>query len=624
MLHYSYFLFNLLARGRLEMTFFNNSLRNKLILFLLGAIIIPISVSIVVTYVFTKESVTKTNINNNTTLLYQGSSNIENYLNNVNQASLLIYQDAGNERSLFKITGKDTISFSDERELAIQFQFIANSLAEINQIYMYMDHSQYSYRFYNNLLRKTAGKTYTPKFENEQDVSIESTHQSHNYNLAKFPFEIPEQVFTVHRKILNHPSDTTLGTISMDVKLNMIKNISDKLYISGSEQFYLFNQDGTVIYASNDVDPLDSQRWLQAIKQQSGTAGYMEYKDEQFAGIQLYETIKTPIAEWVLVKHVPFEQLSKDARQLTMINSLIVLLFLIIAVIATIYISFHFTSPIKQLIRYINKIESGQLDASMDTQRTDEIGMLSKRFHQLMQRLDQLINREYKLELANKTNQLKALQAQVQPHFMNNALQSIGTLALQNKEKKIYLLIAALGKMMRYQMNTSEALVPLSSEIDYVNAYLNLQAQRFGEYLTFQIEQEEEAKSIRVPKMIVQPLVENCFKHGIITENNVCHIAISASVSKQQLVVSIADNGPGMEKSGLEALQFQLDHLHSEGSGSAASRIGLFNVLSRLRLYFNPAASILVESVQPRGFKVTLLIPLEEGGGLHHESTYRR
>src|SRR5690606_12556233 len=100
-----------------------------------------------------------------------------------------------------------------------------------------------------------------------------------------------------------------------------------------------------------------------------------------------------------------------------------------------------------------------------------------------MQRLNQLIMREYRLELANKTNQLKALQAQVNPHFMNNALQSIGTLALQHGDQKTYALISSLGKMMRYHMRADGRSVMLVEEIDYLRSYLALQRQRFGEDL---------------------------------------------------------------------------------------------------------------------------------------------
>lgn len=605
------------------MTYFKNSLRNKLVLFLLAAIVLPISTSIFVTYYYTKENVTKTYIDNNTTLLFQGGANLLNYMNRINQASLLIYQDSRNERSLYRILEKDEIQFADQQDLYVNFQYMVNSLAEIKQVFIYLDNPKLSYRFAYNLPRYTSGQSFKPVFEESHDIQIESTHLSHNYGVAKFPFEMAEDVITIHRKILNQPADNILGTLSIDIKLNMIHEISDMLYTSGEEELYLFNADGSIIYSSEDA-PTSEYPWLSPILNQDRQSGHLEYKSESFAGIHLYQKIKTPLADLTLIKRVPYEYLTKNAKQLTMINSLIVLSFLIIAAIGTIYVSFHFTSPVKQLLRYIIKIESGQMDADLDTTRTDEIGILSRRFHQLIQRLNQLINKEYRLELANKTNQLKALQAQVHPHFMNNALQSIGTLALQNNQKKIYSLIAALGKMMRYQMNTNEVLVPLSREIDYVNAYLGLQAQRFDEKLTFFIEAEDEAKEIEVPKMILQPLVENCFKHGFIKQNNVGEVRITARLIKPDLLsISVEDNGSGLDDKQLEALQFQLDHLYSEGAGSGENRIGLFNVLSRLQLYFNQHTSITLTARQPQGLKVTLLIPVAKGDISQHESIDR-
>jgi two-component system sensor histidine kinase YesM len=604
------------------MKLFHNSLQNKLVLFLLFAIIIPILTSIIVTYNYTKSSVKKSYIEDNTTLLYQGSTNILNYLNRINQTSLLIYQDSRNERSLYKIIEKEEISFADEQDMYVSMQFMMNSLAEVKQIYIYMNKSDLSYRFAYNLRRNTSGPSYTPEFRANQDIYMESTHRSHTYGINKFPFELPQEVITIHRKILNQPTDEVLGSLSIDIKTDMINEIAQMLYASGDEQLYLLNQDRSIIYASERLDSNIQNTWMDVIMSRSAPSGQHEYQDEAFNGIHLYHTISTPFTEWTLVKRVPYEHLYKNARQLTLINSLIVISFLVIAVIATLYISFHFTSPIKQLIRYINKIEAGKLDAELDTQRTDEIGILSRRFHQMMQRLDQLINKEYRLELANKTNQLKALQAQVNPHFMNNALQSIGTLALQNNEKKIYSLISSLGKMMRYQMNTNEVLVPVSAEIDYVKAYLDLQSQRFDEKLNFHIDVAEEAKRIEVPRMILQPIVENCFKHGFIKQNNVGDIHIAVLFTHpHELVVQVEDNGAGMEEKELAALQTRLNLPHSGVEGNS---IGLSNVLSRLRLYFDRNAFITLENKHPQGLKVTLSIPLKEGENADHEGSHRR
>lgn len=597
------------------MIMYRNSLRNKLVIFLLCAIVIPISTSIILTYNYTKESVRKDFIQDNTTLLYQGSTNILNYLNRINQTSLLIYQDFNNEKSLHKIFKNGNIHLPEQQEIYRSLQQMSNSLQEAKQVHIYIQKDDVSFRVAYNTPRNSAGQTYKPMFPENSDVFIESTHLSHPYGISKFPYETQEYVISIHRKILNEPDDQVLGTLSIDVRMDMIKEISEMLYTSGDEQLFVLNQDGSIIYSSEVNETMDttSYPWIDDILNPSSSSGYYEYQDDNFDGIHLYQTLSTPFAQWTLVKRVPYEQLYMNARNLTLMNSLVVSLFLIIAVIATLYISFHFTSPIKQLIRYINKIEAGQLDAGIDTRRTDEIGILSRRFHQMMQRLNQLINKEYRLEIANKTNQLKALQAQVNPHFMNNALQSIGTLALQNNEKKIYSLISSLGKMMRYQMNTNDTLVPLSSEIDYVKSYLDLQAQRFDEKLQFHVDMEEETKRIDVPRMILQPIVENCFKHGFVKQNNVGEIRISAKlIDNNQLEISIEDNGAGMESKQLESIQALLNRLHTWDEGQGTN-IGLINVVARLRLYFSKNTQIILEARNPQGLKVTLTIPLEEG-----------
>jgi two-component system sensor histidine kinase YesM len=588
---------------------------------LLCAIIIPISTSIILTYNYTKESIKEDYIRDNTTLLQQGSTNMLNYLDRMDLVSLFIYQEFADTRNreLYNSFVYGNIQLSDRKEIERTLQVMSNSLKEVKQIYLYMIKEDVSFRYANNLFRDSQGQAYSIKFADEIDTFVESTHLSHAYGITNFPFEIEENVITIHRRLLNAPSSSILGSVSIDIKMDVIEEISEMLYTTGDEQLLLFNQDGSIIYSSeiSDLGELTPYLWIDAILNQSSSSGHVEYHDDEFDGIHIYQTLSTSFAEWTLVKRVPYEQLYKNARQLTLMNSLVVSLFLIIAVAATLYISFHFTSPIKQLIRYINKIEAGQLDASIDTHRTDEIGILSRRFHQMMQRLNQLINKEYRLEIANKTNQLKALQAQVNPHFMNNALQSIGTLALQNNEKKIYTLISSLGKMMRYQMNTNETLVPLSSEVDYVKSYLDLQAQRFDEKLQFHVDMEENTKHIEVPRMILQPIVENCFKHGFVKQNNVGELRITARLIDHKLLeIKVEDNGTGMETKRLESIQALLDRLHTWDEGLDTNNIGLINVISRLRLYFSKNTQISLEAREPQGLKVTLMIPLEKGDNL--------
>ena len=179
--------------------------------------------------------------------------------------------------------------------------------------------------------------------------------------------------------------------------------------------------------------------------------GYYDGKDAMI----VYEKLDLPYAPWTLVKQIPHQTLYKHSTELTSINAIIAILALFIVIFGTLWISIRITRPIKQLTSYMNQVKTG-LDVDIDVTSPDEIGILSRRFRTMMDTINNLILREYRLEIANKTNQLKALQAQIDPHFLYNSLQSIGTLALHNVPR-IYSLLSSLANMMRYNMRNSEA-----------------------------------------------------------------------------------------------------------------------------------------------------------------------
>jgi two-component system sensor histidine kinase YesM len=609
-----------------------NRLRNKLIAFLLVSVILPISISILITYQYTKESIKSDYIRENTNLIHQGAINIQNYMERINEATLLIYNDLSDESSLFQLIQKSNHSWLEEREMYRNLQFIANSVKDIEQIYLYSSATDTSFRFANNLLRSAPGQSYDPEMEQERDVRIDPAHPSHEYGIGrpKFLYHIEREVLSFHRKITDIPNADSLGFITLDVKTDTIRELGGQLYSPGNEELYIVDDRGNFIYASassvNDGADAETDDWVTGVLNAGEPQSNYHYKDARFSGIHIYERIVTPWMEWTLVKRIPYESLYEDARRITMINSLVVSFFLILSVIATVYISVRFTNPIKQLIRYINKIESGRLDADIDVNRNDEIGILAKRFHQLMQRLDQLITREYRLELANKTNQLKALQAQVNPHFLNNALQSIGTLALQHGDRKIYSLISSLGKMMRYHMKADGTSVPLSAELDYVRSYLELQRQRFDENLTFDIAADEQARAVQVPKMILQPIVENVFKHGFPDTKGPWVIEIDCQMAEPDVLeIRVGDNGVGIGDETRERLQAMLDRGTNpfEAEGRFEEGIGLYNILSRLRLYFSEQARLRLLVRPAGGLDVILSIPLTKGAPNAHESLDR-
>ncbi|WP_159882519.1 sensor histidine kinase [Paenibacillus puerhi] len=584
-----------------------NSIRNKLILFLLAATLLPLSTSIIVTYLVTERQVIKETIQTNSNLIYQGKTNLVNYLEGIKQASLLIYNDT----SLYGVVEEGAVSYISRSEIVRGLQSITNTIKEIHQAYLYIKKTDKSYLYTKgNLNARVEGETkYIPDI-GKGDLSIEPTHPSHTYGIQPVNVLPSSVVFTLHRSILNSLTMEELGTISLDVSIGFINSIGDQLYSQG-EELYVLDGQGTVVYGSRPVfrgKKLD-EPWVRELLAREDTSGSYEWSDSAFKGIQIYERIEDPSVTWTIVKRIPYELLYQHARQLTFANALILVLFMVIVIAGTVFISFKFTAPIKKLLGYIGKIQTGNMEVDIDVKGNDEFAILAHRFRIMMQTINQLITKEYKLEIANKTNQLKALQAQINPHFLYNALQSIGTLALQHEAPKVYSLLSSLAKMMRYGMNTNESIVPLKKELDYVRSYLQLQQQRFASELDVDYSIQEEAAHILVPKMIVQPLVENYFKHGFDPRTQTGRIAIRASCDDSgQLILDVSDNGRSIDEEQLAALRLNLKQ--PTDSVGEMDGIGLQNVLARLKLYYDNEAHMRLERKGPLGgFQVTLVIP---------------
>ncbi|WP_197479926.1 cache domain-containing sensor histidine kinase [Paenibacillus swuensis] len=616
----------------MRLSFIEGSIRSKLILFLLIAIIVPMTASIVISYFYTQDQVIEESVRSNTNLMFQGSTNLTNYMNIVEQSSLTPYTDTRTgTNTLFKIMERGLTDYMSKAEIYSSLINTSRAVKEIHQVYLYIQESKDAYLLNNGNKKEGIGtEPYRSLPDAPYRAYVEPTHLSHDYGLPKqSPYYAPQTVISIHRPIYKVPTAERIGQLSIDVKLDVIRSISEQLYTRGKEDLYILDHEGYVIYAGDEkwTGKHLNDEWAKDLLSREADSGHYNSSDEIFKGMNVYQHIRTPYLQWTIVKRIPDTTLYESVRQMTEINVIVMSASILIIVLGALYISVLFTQPIKQLIRSITQIGAGRLDVDIDVRRSDEIGILARRFQGMMQTINNLIMKEYKLEIANKTNQLKALQAQINPHFMNNALQSIGTLALQHNEKKIYTLISSLGKMMRYNMNTNEALVPLSKEMEHAKAYLELQGQRFEDKLTAKFYVEPEASAIVVPKMLLQPIIENYFKHGYETQGGEGTIDIDCRVVhtdpihaandeqhvEQLLRIEIRNNGRSIDEDDLLELQARLDLPPGSVTDLGYEGVGLLNVLSRLKLYFNDNATMTIENVQPVGLTVVMMIPTTKG-----------
>lgn len=602
----------------LTVKFIQGSIRNKLIVFLLIAIILPMIISIFISYMYTRESLKREFIRENLNTVYQGKSSIQEYLENINQVSLKVYKEIQEPDSLYQVLSGKSRNYLMDREISENIHSISKENNDIVQVYLHSNSNQQSYLIIDGFPKRTNESNPPLKQidfpKNKVDPYIESTHIAHNYGMNDFPYAPKDKVITIHRAIYKVPLKEYLGYISIDINLDSIRTMSDLLYSENSEDVHLIDNSGKVIYSSqeNIIGSKLTDDWAKLLQNKQTSSGYFESNNEDFSGITIYETVRHFEQEWVLAKRIPNQVLYRNANQLVLINALVVTVSLIIVILATLYISLKLTSPIKELISSIKKIKLKNMKLDINMKNTDEIGILAQTIKNMVGTIDNLIMKEYRLEIANKDNQLKALQAQINPHFIYNILQSIGALALQNNVPKIYDLTSSLGKMMRYTMNTSDPIVELSKEVDEVKTYLELQKQRFKQKLIYNISITDDIKNLSIPKMILQPLVENYFKHGFEHIEKPGEITINIKIIHPQLLlITVEDNGKGIAPDRLLFVQQKLNEEKTNATRIDQS-IGLSNVLSRIQLYFNQHAQIEIANREPNGVKVTLQIPLRK------------
>ena len=601
---------------------FKTSIRNKLIALLLVTTIVPFGMSIIITYFNTKEFLKNQVVQENSNLLYQGKVNLESYINKLNDLTLSLYNNP--DFMNFMRSSNIENNYLTMGLVKNVVQTILNAEENINQVYItfveddrVISASKRSTVVFSKNLVDTDKDSFDKAKESPFNMYIEPMHAQHENSLTS-----SKNVITLHRSFTNIPSNEVLAFISLEFSPDKIFELSQNLYNKEKEEFYIISSEGELIYSSNKVSSTDQdkQKWMDRLLQAEAENGTMEWEEDSFQGVMIYEQLPQSAGGWFLVKRVPYNTLYETAINVTKINILFGVIGLLLAIIATLFVSFKITSPIKVLLQNIQQVEEGNMKVQFESLGNDEIGILGFRFKQMIERINQLINREYKLELENKTNQLKVLQSQINPHFLYNALQSIGTVALKNKVPQIYSLVTHLSKIMRYGMNMKEAMVPLIKEINYTKAYLLLQQERFGEHLKYSIDVDEEVNNVQVPKMILQPIIENYFKHGFDIRDGVGEIKMECKREGLYLLIYVRDNGVGVSENRLEEIYQHFEEGKSRRDGEETN-IGLKNVYVRLKLYYDERATLQFRNQEEGGFLVAIRLPIGVEGD-ENESDY--
>jgi two-component system, sensor histidine kinase YesM len=418
-----------------------------------------------------------------------------------------------------------------------------------------------------------------------------------------------DYIFATAREIrqFRNLSFDNLGTII--IYLNMDKLVANIL--EGSKK-----RDGEflIVRQSNIIFPKETNSLFKeaaiSLDSQSVASRYQIKKIDNKNYFLVH--IKSNYFDWGYLNVIPYNQIFENINK---VKTFLIIIFILMFVVVTMFgIRFarNITIPLENLVDGMKYIKVGDfkeaskkaLQASV--MQDDEVGKLQQNFQAMIQQIDELINENYSKQLTIKETEFKALQAQINPHFLYNTLESINWLAKGNGQTQISRMVESLGFLLRNSINLKKPLITIEEELTIVKNYVVIQQYRFEERLDFHMEVDEDIVGFYIPKLTLQPLVENAIHYALEPKIDPCRISIYSIVNKETIKLIVEDDGPGMESAFIEKLK--KGEVKTRGQG-----VGLSNIDDRIKLSYGEKYGVSIESEYNKGTKVIIVLPFDKG-----------
>ena len=309
---------------------------------------------------------------------------------------------------------------------------------------------------------------------------------------------------------------------------------------------------------------------------------------------------------WKYIYLIPYDTIFHQILMVQWAEFIILAFAFLLVILLGVWFAFDLTRPLEKLTAEIKLVETGNFhlphDPASHEKRLDEIGTLQNDFELMTQKIDDLINENYVKQLVIKDTQMKALQAQINPHFLYNTLESINWMAKVNGQSSISLMAESLGNLLRGALKVKEKTIRIDDELALLQNYINIQKIRYEERLNFQLLIDDSLRKYRIPQLTLQPIVENAIAYGLESMSGVCTITIRFVSIDETIHILIEDNGPGIESELLRQINDGI--FQPRGFG-----IGLKNISDRLKLVFGEEYGITVYSQPGVGTRVSIFIP---------------
>jgi len=409
-------------------------------------------------------------------------------------------------------------------------------------------------------------------------------------------------VILVFRSINNPQTLKFEGILAVMINTELFDKTFSELVAEKSQAIAVVGDD-IFISTKGEMNEKKILKFMSGVKNENGVVTYTSNE-------YIVNVLPIKQVNWYIVTSIPVKVLFEDIDKLRMWLIILCFLSFVITSAMSLMLSMDFLKPINAIVEATKKIRKGEYKTIENLDRKDELGILIDNFNNMVIKINHLINSIYKEQITRKEAELKVLQTQLNPHFLFNILESINWLAQLNGVSQISDVVIALSKLLEVNLK-EEKFLTLEEEIKYITSYVSILKINFGEEnLKLEVDVDRKALKLRIPKLLIQPLVENSIFHGI-RPKGFGKIFVGSYIWNDKLTIIVKDDGVGITPEKLKGIRQDLEEdneVFLEQEGRSYTRIGLLNVVKRLKLIYGKDANFSIESLPQRGTTIKIEI----------------
>lgn len=577
----------------------NVSLRTRMVLSNIVVALIPFLIfSIVSGFVFLDHA-QKTAEEHSVQLIHQVSNSMDVYVETIEKMVNYIQLEL-QDTPFFTMESEGAPGWESETDyIRSVLENVANSHREVAGIFIATKEDLYVSTGMSRISRDPFQneRWYREALENPEEIQLISVVTGRNI-VTNRSYSI-DDVFSLAKAVQDPETGEVLGVILLDIRHDIIQSSINGVTIGEKGFVFVMDQEDNIVYTPvNGIVYRVNPKWVKAMEPMSVQI--------QGGSYQIRSEL-SPYTGWRTVGVFSMDEVMSSVNTIVYILFTCVIISLVLVVIVSFKFSRTLTNPIFKLKRLMKQAESGDLTVRFNFQHNDEIGELGQSFNHMIARIDQLIQMVYVEQENKRTAEMKSLQEQIKPHFLYNTLDTISWMARDYDAEDIVRLVDALTNMFRIGLSHGKDIITVKEEITHVSNYLYIQKIRYKDKLNYVIHVDESLYAIEVPKLILQPLVENAIYHGVKAKRGGGTITITGVPEGENLVFTVQDNGAGMPQEKVEELNRRM----SERSVLDEQKsFGLFYIRERIQLCYGTGYGVHVESALGEGTRVTITLPL--------------